>query len=89
MTEIERLQRLIDSQQETIDQQKRVVRAFQSQGLTLRVAKSGGMSVYGMGRYPVTLYRKHWLMLLDMADTIREFLVEHEAELPLKTESKT
>ena len=50
-------------------------------GLSLKVGQKGGLSVYGLGRFPVTLYKEQWLRLLDLADDIRAFIREHEAEL--------
>ena len=41
-------------------------------------------AVYGMGRFPVTLYKEQWLKLLDMADDIREFIAANEAQLKAK-----
>jgi predicted component of type VI protein secretion system len=48
---------------------------------SLKVSEKGGVSVYGLGRFPVTLYKEQWLKLLDMADEIRAFIKEHEARL--------
>jgi hypothetical protein len=53
-------------------------------GAPLRVSDKGGVSVYGLGRFPVTLYKEQWLRLLDMADEIRAFIREHERELKTK-----
>ena len=50
----------------------------------LRVSDKGGVSVYGLGRFPVTLYKEQWLKLLDMADEIRKFIAEHNAKLKVK-----
>ena len=55
--------------------------------VSLRVSEKGAVSVYGLGRFPVTLYKEQWLKLLDMADNIRVFINEHDAELKAK-ESK-
>jgi len=52
--------------------------------VSLRVSEKGGVSVYGLGRFPVTLYKEQWAKLLDMADEIREFLRAHDAELKTK-----
>jgi hypothetical protein len=49
-----------------------------TKGVTLKVSEKGGMSVYGLGRFPVTLYKEQWKKLLGMADDIRTFIVEHE-----------
>jgi hypothetical protein len=48
------------------------------------VSDKGGVSVYGLGRFPVTLYKEQWLRLLDMTDEIRAFIREHEGELKTK-----
>lgn len=53
-------------------------------GVSLKVSEKGGVSVYGLGRFPVTLYKEQWAKLLDMADEIRGFIREHEAELKAK-----
>jgi len=52
-----------------------------SRGVTLKVSEKGGLSVYGLGRFPVTLYKEQWLKLLDMADELRAFIREHDSEL--------
>jgi hypothetical protein len=52
-----------------------------SRGVTLKVSEKGGVSVYGLGRFPVTLYKEQWTRLLDMADDIRAFIRENDATL--------
>ncbi len=59
------------------EQLEALVASFQAQSqrkLTMKVGKSGGMSLYGFGRYPTTLYKAQWLQVLAMADDIRSFL---------------
>ena len=56
----------------------------QSRGVSLKVSEKGAVSVYGMGRFPVTLYQEQWLKLLDMSDEIRTFIKENEAKLKKK-----
>ena len=53
---------------------------------SLRVSDKGGVSLYGLGRFPVTLYKEQWQKLLAMTDEIRAFLKEHDAELKAKPE---
>jgi hypothetical protein len=60
------------------------LRARTRRGTHLRVSDKGGVSVYGLGRFPVTLYKEQWVRLLDMADEIRAFIREHEADLKTK-----
>src|SRR3954454_20030699 len=52
---------------------------------SLKVSEKGGVSVYGLGRFPVTLYKEQWAKLLAMADEIRAFIKEHDADLKTKT----
>ena len=59
-----------------------------TRGVTLKVSEKGGLSVYGMGRFPVTLYKEQWLKLLDMADEIRSFIRENDAALKAKEPGK-
>jgi hypothetical protein len=51
---------------------------------SLKVSEKGGVSVYGLGRYPLTLYQEQWAKLLEMADDIRAFIRQHERELKRK-----
>ncbi len=52
--------------------------------LTLKVSEKGALSIYGLGRFPVTLYRGQWERLLDQADTIRAFMTANTALLAEK-----
>ncbi len=53
-------------------------------GIRMKVSEKGGLSVYGMGRWPVTLYKEQWLKLLNMADEIRTFIAANEEQLKNK-----
>ena len=55
-----------------------------SRAVSLKVSEKGGVSVYGLGRFPVTLYKEQWTKLLDMADDIRAFLRANDAQLKTK-----
>jgi hypothetical protein len=55
-----------------------------TRAVSLKVSEKGGLSVYGLGRFPITLYKEQWKKLLDMSDDIRTFLREHDAELKTK-----
>ncbi|MGA7840092.1 MAG: hypothetical protein WBS17_16725 [Candidatus Acidiferrales bacterium] len=52
--------------------------------LEFRVGEKGGVSVYGLGRFPVTLYYEQWDRLLKVADDLRAFLEENKSRLKLK-----
>jgi hypothetical protein len=55
-----------------------------SRGISMKVSEKGGLSVYGLGRFPVTLYKEQWTKLLDLADDIRSFIRENEQSLKAK-----
>ena len=55
-----------------------------SSGVRMKVSEKGAVSVYGMGRFPVTLYKEQWLKLLDMAPEICAFIAANEAQLKTK-----
>ena len=60
------------------------LRARGSKGVSMKVSEKGGVSVYGLGRFPVTLYQEQWLKLLDLADEIRSFIQANQAVLKKK-----
>jgi hypothetical protein len=53
-------------------------------GISMKVSEKGALSIYGMGRFPVTLYKEQWLRLLDMSDDIRKFIAANEGKLKTK-----
>jgi hypothetical protein len=52
--------------------------------MEFRVSEKGGVSVYGLGRFPVTLYYEQWTRLLESADKLRQFLEDNKSKLKLK-----
>lgn len=52
----------------------------------LKVSEKGAVSVYGLGRFPVTLYKEQWVRLLDMGDDIRSFITDNAEKLKSKAE---
>ena len=61
------------------------LKARQTRAVSLKVSEKGGLSVYGLGRFPVTLYKEQWNKLLDMAEDIRAFLKENDSRLKSKS----
>ena len=57
------------------------LKAKSTRATTIRVSEKGGVSVYGLGRFPVTLYKEQWLKLLDLGEDIRRFIAENEDKL--------
>ena len=52
--------------------------------LSMKVSEKGALSVYGMGRFPVTLYKEQWLKLLGIATEIKQFIADHDSQLKAK-----
>ena len=69
---------------ERLQQENAELRARAGKGIYLKVGDKGGVSVYGLGRFPVTLYQEQWMRLLSMAEEIKDFIREHASELKVK-----
>ena len=69
---------------ERLRAENEALRSRPGRASALKVSEKGGVSVYGLGRFPVTLYKEQWLRLLDMGDEIRAFIKENEARLKTK-----
>ncbi len=52
--------------------------------LSMKVSEKGALSVYGMGRFPVTLYKEQWLKLLGIADELKKFIADNDSRLKTK-----
>jgi hypothetical protein len=55
-----------------------------TRGVSLKVSEKGGLSLYGMGRFPVTLYKEQWRKILGMANEIEDFIQANDAQLKSK-----
>jgi len=64
--------------------EKQVGANKRSGDLQFKVSEKGAVSVYGMGRFPVTLYYEQWVRLLDRAEDLRTFMEENKSRLKLK-----
>lgn len=74
----------VQAELERLRAENAALKARGSRGVSLKVSEKGGVSVYGLGRFPVTLYKEQWAKLLDMADEIRAFIKAHDHELKAK-----
>ncbi len=61
------------------------LKSQKGRGMSLKVSEKGALSVYGLGRFPVTLYKEQWQKLLAMTDEIRAFLKENDGRLKSKS----
>ena len=74
----------LQAEVERLRAENEALKARGSRGVSMKVSEKGGVSIYGLGRFPVTLYKEQWAKLLDMADDIRAFIKENEAQLKAK-----
>jgi hypothetical protein len=74
----------IRAELERLREENAALKKGAARGVSLKVSEKGGLSVYGLGRFPITLYKEQWTKLLDMSDEIRSFLKAHDAELKTK-----
>jgi len=74
----------VEKELERLRAENAALKGRAARGITLKVSEKGGVSVYGLGRFPVTLYQEQWLKLLGMAEDIRAFIREHESKLKKK-----
>lgn len=73
-----------DSMREELERLRRENEALKkgaARAVSLKVSEKGGVSVYGLGRFPITLYKEQWLKLLDLSKDIREFIAANESKL--------
>ncbi len=66
---------------ERLKAENEALRTRRSGAVSMKVSEKGGLSVYGLGRFPVTLYQEQWVRLLDMDKEIRAFIQQHQSEL--------
>ena len=74
----------VQAELERLRAENAALKARGPRGVSHKVSEKGGVSVYGLGRLPVTLYKEQWAKLLDMADEIRAFIKAHDGELKAK-----
>ena len=75
----------VQAELERLREENARLKGRSARGLTFKVSEKGALSVYGLGRFPVTLYKEQWRKLLEVADEIRAFLTENEAQLKSKS----
>jgi hypothetical protein len=78
----------LKSELERLRQENAALKKGATSGIHMKVSEKGAVSVYGMGRFPVTLYKEQWLRLLDKSDDIRAFIAANETQLKTKQQNK-
>ncbi len=86
MTEQEKLDRIAELEAIIAKNEAKLAK---QQTVRLKVSEKGGLSVYGMGRFPVTLYKEQWARLFAHTAEIKAFIVAHDGELKAKGDAST
>ncbi len=74
----------LNAELERLRAENQALKKTSAKGLSLKVSEKGALSVYGLGRFPVTLYKEQWTKLLDMSDDIRAFIKANDGQLKAK-----
>lgn len=69
---------------ERLRAENEILKKRRSSAVSMKVSEKGAVSVYGLGRFPVTLYQEQWEKLLAMAEDIRAFIAENKSKLKVK-----
>jgi len=69
---------------EKLKAENAALKGSSARGLSMKVSEKGALSIYGMGRFPVTLYKEQWLKLLAVTDEIRDFIKANDSRLKTK-----
>ena len=81
-SELERLR----AQNEALNAENASLKNKKTGSVSMKVSEKGAVSVYGLGRFPVTLYQEQWSKLLGLAEEIKVFIEENKAKLKVKGE---
>jgi hypothetical protein len=74
----------VQAELERLRAENEALKGRAAKGINLKVSEKGAVSVYGLGRFPLTLYKEQWEKVLAMEQDIRAFIAEHAAELKTK-----
>ncbi len=74
----------VQAELERLRAENAALKKTSAKGLSLKVSEKGALSVYGLGRFPVTLYKEQWLKLLDLTSDIRAFIEANSSSLKTK-----
>ncbi len=70
---------------ERLRAENEALKSQSKRSIRLQVSQKGGVSLYGIRRFPVTFYKEEWDRILSMKDDIESFMAEHEGELKTKS----
>lgn len=74
----------IRAELERLRSENAALKKTSARSISMKVSEKGGLSVYGLGRFPITLYKEQWTKLLELTDDIRTFIKAHDSELKTK-----
>jgi hypothetical protein len=78
------MEETIEQKVARLEAENQALKGRRAGNLSLKVSEKGGVSVYGLGRFPVTLYKEQWVKLLAFADEIKSFIKDNDQQLKAK-----
>jgi hypothetical protein len=78
------MEETIEEKVARLEAENQALKGRRAGNLSLKVSEKGGVSVYGLGRFPVTLYKEQWVKLLAFADEIKSFIKDNDQQLKAK-----
>ncbi|HEX2524532.1 MAG TPA: hypothetical protein VHP35_20655 [Terriglobia bacterium] len=78
------MEETIEEKVARLEAENQALKGRRAGNLSLKVSEKGGVSVYGLGRFPVTLYKEQWVKLLAFADEIKSFIKDNDHQLKAK-----
>jgi len=75
------------AQLEALKAENERLKQKKNSAISMKVSEKGAVSVYGLGRFPVTLYQEQWMKLLSLSDEIKQFIDENRAQLKVKEQA--
>jgi hypothetical protein len=74
----------IQAELERLRAENEALKQKRNTSVSMKVSEKGAVSVYGLGRFPVTLYQEQWTKLLALAEEIKSFIEENKSKLKAK-----
>ena len=75
------------AQLKALKAENELLKQKKNSAISMKVSEKGAVSVYGLGRFPVTLYQEQWMKLLSLSDEIKQFIDENRAQLKVKEQA--
>jgi hypothetical protein len=77
----------LKAQLAALQAENQLLKQKKNTSISMKVSEKGAVSVYGLGRFPVTLYQEQWVKLLSLSDEIKSFIDDNRTQLKVKEQA--